>query len=194
MLWLTTSCYGCYFLRAVIVTSVTKMHALLRNATNEQNKLNSANSPNSLTSILTFLPCQYTLTEAIVCLQNYLQRMLWLTMDCYGCYFLRTIVVSPVTKMYCCEMRQTIEQNELDSTNSLNSIFTFLLCQYHWTTFKSFYGRNAVFITSDVTIFTFSTRKHTINKILTCQDVKHNVRLFCYEFLYKYLMLWTLLR
>ena len=83
-----------------------------------------------------------------------------LNMHCYECYFLRAIIVISVTKMLALLRNTTNEQNKLNRVNSLNSILNFLLCQYHWTTFKSFYKRNVLFITP-VTIFPFITKKHT---------------------------------
>ena len=104
-----------------------KMRALLRNMTNKQNKLNSANS---LNSILTYLLCQYIYYAIIVHLWNYLQRMLWLTMNCYGCYFFRAVIVTSITKMLALLRKAKNEQNKLNKTTILNCILTFLLCQY----------------------------------------------------------------
>ena len=103
------------------------MRALLRNMTNKQNKLNSANSPNS---ILAFLLCQYIHYAIIVHLWNYLQRMLWLTMNCYGCCFFRAVIVTSITKMLGLLRKAKNEQNKLNNATSLDCILTFLLCQY----------------------------------------------------------------
>ena len=104
-----------------------KMCALLRNMTNKENKLNSANSLNNL---ITFLLCQYIYYAIIVHLWNYLQRMLWLTMDCYGRYFFRAVIVTSTTKMLALLRKAKNEQNKLNNATSLNCILTFLLCQY----------------------------------------------------------------
>ena len=104
-----------------------KMRALLWNMRNKQNKLNSANS---LNSILTFLLCQYIYYAIIAHLWNYLQQMLWSTMNYYGCYLFRAVILTSITKMLALLQKAKNEQNKLKNATSLSCILTFLLCQY----------------------------------------------------------------
>ena len=94
------------FLGSIYRNIRNKMRVLLRNVTNKQNKLNSANS---LNGILTFMLCQYIHFTIIIHLWNYLQRMLWLTTNYYGCYFFRAVIVTSVKRMLA--LRQTNKIN-----------------------------------------------------------------------------------